>query len=239
MTNLETEDRTRTQPSLLARALQNETPEMVGRIEEIVRLANVSENDPLFLVLAYTGRLQLLMQSGPDALRQTFEGWHEALESSLETYRQTAIKAQAAQIATATAEMVKMERDRESQRLEAIAAKNRWSPGVMLPALALVIGCLAAGFALGRTMQVWQGGGLTEPVQLTQEQASLLLWALSEEGKQAKQLWEWNADSLTTCERDAQAANVAIQTGPQRTATGGFCMLWVVPPENRTFRYGG
>jgi hypothetical protein len=60
---------------------------------------------------------------------------------------------------------------------------------------------------------------------------------MSKEGKFARNLLKWNAGSLDglNCLKDAQDLPVTLKV-QGRAAESGFCLLWVVPPENRSFK---
>ena len=79
------------------------------------------------------------------------------------------------------------------------------------------------------------------PRQLTLEEASALEWAMSDEGRFAKEFMKWNDSLLASsggdrfCERDAESLPVAL-TIEGKEAINGFCALWVVPPGNRSFQ---
>ena len=74
-------------------------------------------------------------------------------------------------------------------------------------------------------------------VHLTQEQAEALRWATSAEGKFARNLMKWNADSLSNleCKKEVERLGVTLEVAG-RPATSGFCTIWVDPPEQRMFR---
>lgn len=75
-----------------------------------------------------------------------------------------------------------------------------------------------------------------EPVHLTEEQAEALPWATSGEGKFARNLMKWNSDSLTNleCKKDVKRLGVTLEVAG-RSATSGFCTIWVEPPKQRKF----
>ena len=77
------------------------------------------------------------------------------------------------------------------------------------------------------------------PRPLTVEEAALLDWAQSPEGQQARELMRWNSGLLDdrSCEREVERLGVTLEL-QGRSARSGFCILWVVPPEQRQFEAG-
>jgi len=86
---------------------------------------------------------------------------------------------------------------------------------------------------------LWSQGEFApgEAVHLTQEQAEVLRWATSAEGKFARNLIKWNSDSLTglECKKDVKRLGVTLEIAG-RPSTSGFCTIWVEPLERRKFK---
>ena len=89
--------------------------------------------------------------------------------------------------------------------------------------------------------------GQSEAGQWARQNPDLIAWARSSEGKYARNLTQWNQALLANekknwqdfnakkrCQNDAEKLGVVL-TLEGRVVKGGFCLLWVVPPENRTF----
>ena len=101
--------------------------------------------------------------------------------------------------------------------------------------MAIAIGI---GFLLGLTLPPWlQGGYSPQSKPLTVTEAEVLQWGMSNEGKFARNLLKWNAGSLDglNCLQDAQDLPVTLKV-QGRSAESGFCLLWVVPPGQRSFK---
>ena len=103
----------------------------------------------------------------------------------------------------------------------------------------ILLTTLGIGGLIGWMSLLWSEGGCApgEAVHLTQEQAEALRWATSAEGKLARNLMKWNADSLSNleCKKDVQRLGVTLEVAG-RASTSGFCTVWVEPPEQRKFR---
>ncbi|NEO75137.1 DUF6753 family protein [Moorena sp. SIO4G3] len=72
--------------------------------------------------------------------------------------------------------------------------------------------------------------------QLTLDEASTLNWAISKEGKLARNITKWNAGYLDNleCQKDAIDAGIRLNFGGKK-ATSGYCLLWVAPPSQRKY----
>ncbi|NEO46363.1 MAG: hypothetical protein F6K55_20425 [Moorea sp. SIO4A3] len=72
--------------------------------------------------------------------------------------------------------------------------------------------------------------------QLTLDEASTLNWAISKEGKLARNITKWNAGYLDNlqCQKDAIEAGIRLNFGGKK-ATSGYCLLWVAPPSQRKY----
>jgi len=117
---------------------------------------------------------------------------------------------------------------------------NRW-----LQPPASLLGLAGSGVAL-MVLGGWVGiqGFKPEyrvetPRPLTIEEADLLNWAQSSEGQQARELMRWNSGLLDdrSCEQEVERLGVTLAL-QGKSASSGFCTLWVVPPEQRQFEAG-
>ena len=72
--------------------------------------------------------------------------------------------------------------------------------------------------------------------QLTLDEAATLNWAISKEGKLARNITKWNAGYLDNleCQQDAIEAGIRLNFGGKK-ATSGYCLLWVAPPSQRKY----
>ncbi|MEA5537040.1 DUF6753 family protein, partial [Crocosphaera sp. XPORK-15E] len=87
------------------------------------------------------------------------------------------------------------------------------------------------GAFMGITVPPWLEGGYSNK-KLTQTQAESLNWAMSGEGKYARQIMEWNKGYFANCEQDVQKLGVKLSYGTQERING-FCVVWVKPPGQR------
>ncbi len=124
----------------------------------------------------------------------------------------------------------------------------------------VLLGAVGIGVALGLAMPKLAKAPELDPAgprQLTLEEASALDWGLSEagkfarshpeliqwtrskEGRYARQFMQWNqtllsGSGLRVCEREVSQLGVTLRL-EGREAKSGFCTLWTLPPEKRSF----
>ena len=100
----------------------------------------------------------------------------------------------------------------------------------------ILLTTLGVGALIGWMGLLWSQGGVAaeEPVNLTQEQAEVLRWVTSADGKFARNLIKWNSDSLTNleCKKEVRRLGVTLELA-WRASTSRFCTMWVEPVEKR------
>jgi len=226
---------------LLAQLLEGKPDAYKAKLEALVRTTGVTVDDPIFLILVGSGRLELLLEEAPQVLGKTLElwsleleTWRDKLKVGMELAQRTAVISQEAAIASAIADLIKKTRNESSKNFLHAVPKAGITIG------ACVIASLSLGFVSGVTVPPYMQGGLASgnPVKLTRAQANALDWAMTSDGKKARQIFEWNKDYINTgqCLEDAKklAEKFKIETSyNSRPATDGFCTLWVKPPEER------
>ena len=209
---------------------QHDSPRIRENILEIVNATGVRENDPVFLLLVGTGKLQGMLETGPDQIKQTFEYAHQQILGSLEDYEQAARRGVENQVAQMAKDAIAKAGKSKAQ----ITAQALIGGGIA--ALLLIAMGAAMGLAWFKTTTRLAPGG---PVQLSVEEASALEWAISQEGQYARQIVTWNEDLLGgECQAQIQQfidqEGLTIQYGA-RKARRGICLLWIVPPEKREY----
>ncbi len=212
---------------LLSVALEGKSESFRKRVLDYVGTSGLAPNDPLFLVMVATGRLEVLLEDAPDRLEQLFKNWNKELSRNLELVEGATVERQKLAIASAVNELIKQAEQQEAGRLYTS----------IYPAAGLVAAILGLGFILGMSIPAWLSGGLSEPQRLTGNQLDALQWAESREGKFARDIMKWNAGYLDTkkCQQDAQRLKVTLNFGGKQI-NEGFCWVWVVPKENRQFK---
>lgn len=212
---------------LLNAALEGKSEDFKKRVWDYVGKSGLVPNDPLFLVLVATGRLEVLLEDAPDRLEQLFKNWNRELSRNLELVEGATVERQKLAISSAVNELIKQAEEQEAGRLYTS----------IYPAAGLVTAILGLGFILGMSIPAWLAGGLSEPQRLTINRLEALQWAESNEGKLARNLMKWNGGYLNTkkCQQDAERLKVTLSVGGKQ-AKEGFCWIWVTPEENRKFK---
>lgn len=209
--------------SLLSEFLDDKDDIFKAKVLNIVVKHGLPSNDPLFLLLFATSSLQVMLEEAPSAL-------HLTLEKARKTQTQIAKEATQttkSEIAKATRELIT-----KTEALQLSRPTKVLIPGLSLFAIIFGLGLLSGVGATVSFNQLASSGRV-----LSVAEAAKLDWANSEEGKYAKNLWEWNKNYLQSgnCLTDMQQLGVKLTFGTQ-TALGGFCALWAVPPNERTYQ---
>lgn len=63
--------------------LSNESPELKGKVYEIIGRSGLDPSDPMFLVLALTGQMRVFLEAAPVELNLLLENWKNQSASSL------------------------------------------------------------------------------------------------------------------------------------------------------------
>ena len=217
--------------SLLDIALEGQSEEYRRKVLELAFKGKIEPTDPIFLILLATGRLEVLIQESPkpEDFELAFNRWVGRINKTLASYERVAVEKQEGQIAEAVNSLM---RQTELRRVAT-------SAGSLVVAAGILLTTLGIGALMGWMGLLWSQGGFAplEAVHLTQEQAEALRWASSAEGKFARNLMKWNADSLTDleCKKDVRRLGVTLEVAG-RPATSGFCTIWVEPVEKRKFK---
>ena len=213
--------------SLLDQVLEGKSSEFQAKVLKWAYKAGVREDDLLFLVMVGIGQLEVILEESPKELKLLFEQWSENLYDKLKDTEKVAVKSQQVAISKAVSQLLVQTESKQSRRLFSS----------IVPAGVVLAIALGMGFLLGLTLPPWLEGGYSPRTNpLTVAEAEVLRWGMSPEGKWARNLWRWNTVSLERleCLKDANKLPVTLKV-QGRSATSGFCLLWVVPPEQRRF----
>jgi len=223
-------------PTLLDLAIRGKDDSFKARVWEIVVQTGTDPDDPAFLMLVATGRLEVLLEDSPKEMETMFDQWQTQLYDRLQTYEKVAIKGHQKAIAQTVSALI-----RRTEFERAIHSV----PSLIAAGLLLLI-TAGLGGLLGIVGLSWyQSSRPLDPTglrQLTLEQAETLKWATSTEGMFARSLMSWNQDLLNrdrngqlVCSNEVERLGVTLEMLPDRKATAGFCTLWVQPPNRREF----
>jgi hypothetical protein len=220
------------QVKLLEQVLCEYTPAEQVKMMLWVWKLRVPPNDPLFLILLALGKYQFLLEQAPKELNGVFDDQYERLVRTiseiLNNSSRGAVKSQQAAIAAAANTL--LSKAQLKQQFLSNSIFTSW-----LPASGMLTAALGIGVLLGLSVPYWLGGGYVKD-KLTVAQVQDLDWAQSYQGKLAKNLVVWNAQSLKdwNCLDDVRKLQVTLKI-QGKSAKGGYCVLWVVPPTERSF----
>lgn len=71
--------------SVLDICLAQESPEVKARVYEIVEVSELDPSDPMFLILALTGQMRVLLETAPHELSRLLQEWKRKSDSSLDS----------------------------------------------------------------------------------------------------------------------------------------------------------
>lgn len=221
-------------PTVLDHFLKDKDSSYRLKVWEIISQFNIPHDDPVFVMLASCGRLEILLERSPKELNAMFQLWEQQITESLDLKQRAAVKVTQAAIAMSVQDLIR--------KAEWEKATQSWP--ALIKAGSLLLLAAGAGALFGFGMFAWRQSRVEyvgAARQLTVTEASALQWAMSKEGKFAKDLLTWNQYQFSRnggqlqCVRDAQALNVTLRV-EGRDATDGFCTVWVKPPQDRRFK---
>lgn len=73
---------------VLDECLSGESPEVRAKVYEIILVSGLDASDPMFLVLALTGQMRVLLEAAPIELSKLLNDWQEQSASSLQSIKQ-------------------------------------------------------------------------------------------------------------------------------------------------------
>ncbi|MEM7727290.1 MAG: DUF6753 family protein [Cyanobacteria bacterium P01_A01_bin.45] len=217
---------------LLAEVLQGRSEAFKRRVLDFALSCGLSPDDPLFLVLIANGQLEAMLEEAPETLQLLFKNWNQDLAHNLELVEQVAVERQKVAIDRAAHALIHKAQLAEGNKLLS----------AVFPAGILISFILGVGILIGILVPPWItgiiGGGYTKVLSntLTWNEFNGMKWSMSEEGKFAKQLIDWNRGYLENreCIKDAQKLGI-ILSEYGRKGKSGFCIIWTVPPKERQF----
>lgn len=214
--------------TLLGELLENQDDEFVTKLMTMVFKLGINPNDPIFVILGALGNLEFLIEQAPAALQQQFTEWRDDIGKLQAQEHKKAIANYKKDISNAVNELLNITDKRSSRSMRSL-----------IPASAILLGTFCLGMFAGVTVPPWVqgklGGGYStaKHEQLTHAHVDALNWAMSSEGKYARQIMEWNKGYLGgNCEQDVQELGVKLTYGTTER-NNGFCVVWVKPPSQR------
>ncbi|MTJ14996.1 DUF2207 domain-containing protein [Anabaena sp. UHCC 0187] len=223
-------------PTLLDLAIRGKDDAFKARVWEIVVQTGLDPDDPAFLMMIATGRLQVLLEDSPQEMETMFDQWQTQLYEHLQSYEKAAVKGQQKAIAHAVTTLIK-----HTEFERAIHSV----PSLIVAGILLLITATVGGL-LGIGAMLWYQSSNLDPTgsrQLTQQEANALAWTTTNEGKFARNFMEWNRDLLSrdsagqlACTKEVKRLGVTLEMGASsKKAVSGFCTLWVQPLNQRKF----
>lgn len=217
---LDFKKKTNLEDTLLSELLEGKDDVFKRKILDLVVHHGLKPNDPLFHFLISIDYLQIAYEEAPLVLDEMFEQHRELLDKAVEESTARAIAIQNKNIRQLTEKIIK--------DTTVLQLKNPKNIGLGFTLFALVF---ALGVASGIGSYL---GFFTSGYKITTNQEALdLAWAQSEEGRFARNLYEWNRAYIESgnCEAEIQQQGVRLRLNGQDISQG-ICALFVQPPQN-------
>ncbi|WP_017314007.1 DUF6753 family protein [Mastigocladopsis repens] len=179
-------------------------------IEELIAKSGMKPSDPLFKLWAQIGTTQYAIMQLPAKLDSVIAGWTLKVDNKLSDAAEVAIIQQQAAIAKAAQELVRNTKEFTPLKSEKGVPVGLGLSDVShfnLATIGFVFGCvLALGAAIGAftfNMAIASQLSAKSPAvpNLKPEDAKLLEWAKSKEGRDARQIYTENAGIIQACRK--------------------------------------
>lgn len=222
--------------SALDHLLIGEPDHVKAKVLEVLMQYNLDSDDPAFILMAATGRLQALLEEKPKDLNALFEQWRDDVyrqvtdyREGLKEYERTALEAQRTAIVQTVQALIR--KTAIDQFMHQLSAASTIVAAVILTVAAGVGG--GAGWMYAQWQRSQIEADPSGKRQLTLDEANTLKWAMSREGQFAREMMTWNQDLLIrnwqgrfACEDQAKKLGVVLRIGEQKVDSG-FCILWI------------
>lgn len=224
--------------TLIHEVLEGKSESFKRKVLSFVTSCGLSPEDPLLLLLIATGSLEKTLEDAPQALNIHIKTWIKQLSTTLDQIEGVSIQRQQIAVTRAAQELVKETIVNTTTDFK--GSRNLLGMGIVGGLLAILI--LWIGVCIGATIPVaareFLGAGYskTQVDKLTNEEYDAMRWAISKEGKFARNLIDWNRGYLDNgaCVADAKRLGISL-SDYGREASSGFCIVWAIPPNQRKF----
>lgn len=209
--------------SLLSELLSDKDDSFKVKILNLVARHGLEPNDPLFHFLITADYLQVMVEEVPVVLDQEIARIRAILKEAGDSAMKESIRDSQKTIRKSVEQIIDNAHKRQ------LKDPKIWlKPIFILGAVFLFGGACGVGATL--FFPQWQSSGIKIA---TNEQALSLAWAESEQGRFARDLYEWNRLYLESgnCEAEAIEQGITINLGNQ-TITQGICTLFIRPPTS-------
>lgn len=152
--------------TLLDMALEGKSDTFKRQVLELVVKTGTAPEDPLFLILLSTGRLEVLLSKAPRELENLFQDWTAHIKKGLQAYEQAAVEGQKAAISEAVRDLIQ----------QAEAAQRTRFFGSLVPAMGMWLHLGGSKGELARNIVTWNLETLVKC--LDKNQAKCSLWIL-------------------------------------------------------------
>lgn len=194
-------------------------------LEELIVKSGMKPSDPLFKLWAQIGSTQYAIMQLPGKLDAVIAGWTIRVDNKLSNAAEVAIIQQQAAIAKAAEELVRTTKKASSDKFvpEKVAAGLGIDvSNLKLAQIGLALGCVLAlgavigAFTFNMAITTLSATKSSTAVNLKPEDARLLKWAKSKEGRDARSLYNKNAGIIQTCRQTKNPGGCIIDAKTEK-----------------------
>ena len=195
-------------------------------LEELIVKSGMKPSDPLFKLWAQIGSTQYAIMQLPGKLDALIAGWTIKVDNKLSNAAEVAIIQQQAAIAKAAEELVRTTKKASSDKF--VSKKVAAGLGVFdvsnlkLAQIGLALGCVLAlgavigAFTFNMAITTLSATKSSTAANLKSEDARLLEWAKSKQGRDARSLYNKNAGIIQTCRQTKNPGGCIIDAKTEK-----------------------
>ena len=229
--------------SLMDEVLMHQPRDVQRDVRKLVEISGIEPDDPFFLILLCCRVNQILLQTAPKQLENSFDNGRRTLIGMFEEYAEKLSTAQKQYLEDSKKDILEISVGRLDNAIARVLENNNidLKKGKFTPR---VKGVIAASISSGIALLLGTGMGWsmnkavlakTNVYPMSAEEKVALMWALSPEGKFARKLLLWNEDLFgQECQEKVKDLGITFQIGTAK-AVSGFCAVFTVPPSQREF----
>ncbi|OYE02670.1 DUF6753 family protein [Nostoc sp. 'Peltigera membranacea cyanobiont' 232] len=190
-------------------------------LEELIVKSGMKPSDPLFKLWAQIGSTQYAIMQLPGKLDAVIAGWTIRVDNKLNNAAEVAIIQQQAAIAKAAEELVRTTKKASPEKVAAGLGVFDVS-NLKLAQIGLALGCVLAlgavigAFTFNMAIATVSATKSFTAANLKPEDARLLEWAKSKQGRDARSLYNKNAGIIQTCRQTKNPGGCIIDAKTEK-----------------------
>lgn len=247
--------------TVLEEFLMTQPKNIQRQVRKTIKIFNISPKDPYFLILLQCKITQILYESTPGEIEEAFKIGIFNIQDALAAYKKdlfddlnkhTDIKLRnsfanisntfdqyfndfVSKIESNNPRSVEQNKNKLNSKAETndkYISKKTLYRSLLINLSILITGITVGGLYFSAQNQLFKSWRQ----QIDYQDQQLLAWAKSNDGKLAKNIIDWNEDLPDkSCENKVKDLGISFQIGSLKM-TSGFCVLFVEPVSQRSYR---